>query len=108
MRSRNEWLVFIVILFAFSLWVDLSNQITVMNPFTGNLMIKQDTSIRRGLDTLGGLQTLLQADVPDCASVDARSMQVTRQILENRASGSHLRHKRSSCSTPPALRCRSP
>jgi preprotein translocase subunit SecD len=87
MRSRNEWLVFIVILFAFSLWVDLSNQITVLNPFTGNLMIKQDTSIRRGLDTLGGLQTLLQADVPDCASVDARSMQVTRQILENRANG---------------------
>ena len=87
MRSRNEWLVFIVILFAFSLWVDLSNQITVMNPFTGNLMIKQDTTIRRGLDTLGGLQTLLQADVPDCASVDARSMQVTRQILENRANG---------------------
>jgi preprotein translocase subunit SecD len=87
MRSRNEWLVFIILLFAFSLWVDLSNQITVMNPFTGNLLIKQDTSIRRGLDTLGGLQTLLQADVPDCATVDARSMQVTRQILENRANG---------------------
>ncbi len=87
MRSRNEWLILIILLVAFSLWVDLSDTITVTNPFTGNLLIKQDTTIRRGLDTLGGLQTLLQADVPNCASVDARSLGVTRQILENRANG---------------------
>lgn len=87
MRSRNQWLVLIIILLAFSLWVDVSDNITVMNPFGNNLLIKQDTSIRRGLDTLGGLQTLLQADVPNCASVDARSLGITRQILESRVNG---------------------
>ncbi len=85
MRGRNNWLVVIIVLVAFSLWVDLSNQITVMNPFTGRVMINQNTTVRRGLDTLGGLQTLLQADVANCASVDARSLNVTRQILESRA-----------------------
>lgn len=85
MRSRNQWLVLIIILVAFSLWVDLSDQIVVTNPFTGNLMIKQDTTVRRGLDTLGGLQTLLQADVQNCSSVDSKSLDVTRQILESRA-----------------------
>ena len=85
MRSRNNWLVLIIILVAFSLWVDLSNQVTVTNPFTGRVLINQNTTVRRGLDTLGGLQTLLQADVANCASVDARSLDVTRQILESRA-----------------------
>ena len=85
MRSRNNWLVLIIILVAFSLWVDLSNQITVTNPFTSRVLINQNTTVRRGLDTLGGLQTLLQADVANCASVDARSLDVTRQILESRA-----------------------
>ncbi len=87
MRSRNQWLLLIIILVAFSLWVDLSNQITVINPFTNQMMINQNTSVRRGLDTLGGLQTLLEADVPNCSQVDSRSMDVTRQILESRANG---------------------
>lgn len=84
MRSRNQWLILIIVLVAFSLWIDLSNQVTVTNPFTGGILINQNTSVRRGLDTLGGLQTLLQADMA-CSSVDARSLDVTRQILESRA-----------------------
>ncbi len=85
MRSRNSWLMVIIVLVAFSLWVDLSDQITVVNPFTNKVLINQNTTVRRGLDTLGGLQTLLQADVANCANVDARSLDVTRQILESRA-----------------------
>ena len=85
MRSRNSWLVVIVILVAFSLWVDLSNRVTVLNPLTDKVLIDQNTQIRRGLDTLGGLQTLLEADVANCANVPAKSLDVTRQILESRA-----------------------
>jgi len=85
MRSRNNWLVVIVILVAFSIWVDLVNQITIINPLTDKALINRDTQLHRGLDTLGGLQTLLQADVSNCNSVSQNDLQVTRQILESRA-----------------------
>ncbi|HEY5984551.1 MAG TPA: protein translocase subunit SecD [Anaerolineales bacterium] len=87
MRSRNNWLIAIIILVAFSLWVDLSNRITVTNPLNQAVLYSKNTEIRRGLDTLGGLQTLLEADVPNCATVDSGAMDTTRQILENRANG---------------------
>lgn len=85
MRSRNSWLIVIIVLVAFSLWVDLENRITVTNPFTDKPLIDRNTELRRGLDTLGGLQTLLEADVSNCASVSQQDLQVTRQILESRA-----------------------
>jgi preprotein translocase subunit SecD len=84
-RSRNNWLIVIVVLVAFSIWVDLSNNILIMNPLNDKPLISRDTSIHRGLDTLGGLQTLLQADVANCSAVDPAALNVTRQILENRA-----------------------
>jgi preprotein translocase subunit SecD len=85
MRSRNNWLVFIVILVATAIWVDVTNRITIINPLDNKILADQNTEIRRGLDTLGGLQTLLEADVANCSAVDAKSLDVTRQILESRA-----------------------
>jgi preprotein translocase subunit SecD len=85
MRSRNNWLIVIVILVAFSIWVDLVNHITITNPLNATSLVNRDTQLRRGLDTLGGLQTLLQADVSNCNSVSQSDLQVTRQILESRA-----------------------
>jgi preprotein translocase subunit SecD len=85
MRSRNNWLVLIIVLVAFSLWVDFSNRISVTNPLNEKILVDRNTQVRRGLDTLGGLQTLLEADVTNCASVPAKSLDVTRQILESRA-----------------------
>jgi preprotein translocase subunit SecD len=85
MRSRNNWLITIIVLVAFSLWVDLSNRISIINPLNEEVLLDRHTEIRRGLDTLGGLQTLLQADVSNCAAVDSGALDITRQILENRA-----------------------
>ncbi len=85
MRNRNNWLILIVLLVAFSLWVDLKPGIAITNPINDKLLVNRNTEVRLGLDLRGGLQTLLQADVPDCAGVKASDMQVTRQILENRA-----------------------
>src|SRR5512140_4030286 len=85
MRSRNTWLVVIIVLVAFSLWVDLAPRITITNPLTDKPLIDRNTELRRGLDTLGGLQTLLQADVANCSSVSQQDLTVTRQILESRA-----------------------
>src|SRR5271157_1934432 len=84
-RSRNFWLVVIVLLIAFSLWVDLSKNISIADPTNDKLLVNLNTDIHLGLDLRGGLQTLLQADVPNCASVDPAELNVTRQILESRA-----------------------
>ncbi len=85
MRRRNTWLIVIIVLVAFSLWVDLVPRITITNPLNDKPLVNRNTELRRGLDTLGGLQTLLQADTINCASVKADDLQVTRQILESRA-----------------------
>ncbi|MGA7193639.1 MAG: protein translocase subunit SecD [Anaerolineales bacterium] len=83
--SRNIWLVVIILLIAFSLWVDLSKNISIANPTNDTPLVNLNTDIHLGLDLRGGLQTLLQADVPNCASVDPNELNVTRQILESRA-----------------------
>jgi preprotein translocase subunit SecD len=85
MRSRNNWLILIIVLVAFALWVDLTNRITISNPLNDKILVNNNTELRRGLDTLGGLQTLLEADVANCSTVDPKSLDVTRQILESRA-----------------------
>ncbi len=84
-RSRNFWLAIIIVLIAFSIWVDVSKNISITNPINDTTLVNLNTDIRLGLDLRGGLQTLLQADVPNCASVDPAELNVTRQILESRA-----------------------
>jgi preprotein translocase subunit SecD len=85
-RSLNtNWLIVIVLLIVFSLWVDLSKNITILNPFNDTELVNRTVDTKLGLDLRGGLQTLLEADVNDCASVSSDDLQVTRQILESRA-----------------------
>jgi len=83
-RYRNFWLVIIILLLAFSIWVDSVKSIQITNPFSNQLMINRNTDISLGLDLKGGLQALLQADVANCGSVDPKELDVTRQILTNR------------------------
>lgn len=45
---------------------------------------KRDIAIREGLDLQGGLQVLLQADVPPGQTVDGEAMAAARQVIENR------------------------
>jgi len=83
---NNNWLIVIVLLIVFSLWIDLSKNVTIPNPLDNtNYLVNRNVDTKLGLDLRGGLQTLLQADVKDCASVSSDDLQVTRQILESRA-----------------------
>lgn len=86
-RSRNLWLAIIIVLVAFSLWIDLSRSVLIVNPFNQEVLIDRDVDIRLGLDLRGGLQTLLEADVPAERTVTAEEMGNARAILENRANG---------------------
>lgn len=84
-RNRNNWLILIVLLVIFSLWIDLSSTIKITNPLNNKLLFSRNVSTRLGLDLRGGLQTLLEADVPASQTVSASDLEITRQILESRA-----------------------
>ena len=64
MRNRNNWLVVIVLLIIFSLWINISKDIVIYNPFTDTPIIDRNVAVKLGLDLRGGLQALLEADVP--------------------------------------------
>jgi len=85
MRNRNNWLVVIIFLVIVSLWVDLSRTITVYNPFNDTPIIDRAVPIQLGLDLRGGLQALLEADVPPGTNVTSAELENAKSILENRA-----------------------
>ncbi len=89
MNQRNtNWFILIVILVVLALWVDLSDALLIPNPINSSTyLVNKAVPIRLGLDLRGGLQTLLEADVPADRKIDAAELDITRQILENRANG---------------------
>jgi preprotein translocase subunit SecD len=85
-RRQYNWLILIIPLIILAIWVDLSNQITIPNPFNSQTsLIDRNVQTQLGLDLRGGLQVLLEADVPDTTTVSSSDLNVTRQILESRA-----------------------
>jgi protein-export membrane protein SecD len=89
MRQRNiSLLVGIIILAAVLIWIDQPNN-PGLRLNVGNLVIDRDIRIHQGLDLQGGLQVLLEADVPADQQVafDAQTMQAARVIVENRVNG---------------------
>ncbi len=67
-RRDLIWLILIIVVVAAALWV-------VTNP---------DMPIMRGLDLQGGLQVLLEADVPPEQNVTTDQMDTARQIIDRR------------------------
>jgi len=80
MRNPNLWLAIIGLLAVFALWVDFSEtQIAI--DFLG---IRREIRTVLGLDLQGGIQILLEADVPPNQPVDRGNLEDTRRIIENR------------------------
>ena len=69
-------------------WIDLPTNPGI-HIRLGSLHIDRDISIHQGLDLQGGLQVLLQADVPpdQASEFDSRTMEAARVIVENRVNG---------------------
>jgi preprotein translocase subunit SecD len=86
-RRNTNWLIVIIVLILVSAFIVSRDNITIPNPFNGQTLFTRSTAIRLGLDLRGGLQTLLEADVPADQAVSAQDLAITRQILENRANG---------------------
>jgi len=53
----------------------------------GSFSIDRDFNTRLGLDLVGGVQALLEADLPADATIDAEAMRTARAIVENRVNG---------------------
>lgn len=83
-RNLYTRLALILVILAAALWIDLNDQIVLVNPVNNMVLFARDVSPQLGLDLRGGLQVLLEADVPADTPVEAESMQTARTIMENR------------------------
>jgi preprotein translocase subunit SecD len=83
-RNLYTRLVLILIVAALAIWVDLSDEIQIYNPFNDTVLVQRNITPRLGLDLQGGLQVLLEADLPEGQDVDAQQMETARSIVENR------------------------
>lgn len=89
MRQRNiTLLVAIILLTAVLIWIDQPDN-PGLHLSISSLQMDRDIRIHQGLDLQGGLQVLLEADVPPDqeAEFDARTMEAVRVIVENRVNG---------------------
>ena len=83
-RNLYTRLVLILIVAALALWVDMSDEIQILNPFNDSVVVGRNIAPRLGLDLQGGLQVLLEADLPEGTEVDPQAMETARTIVENR------------------------
>jgi preprotein translocase subunit SecD len=74
----------ILLLTALAIWVDSSHRITITNPINSKTIVDRNVATRLGLDLQGGLQVLLEADLPANTAIDAEAISVARTIIENR------------------------
>jgi preprotein translocase subunit SecD len=80
--KQYRTLIFILVIVAIAAWMVLPN-----NPGIHIAGINRQIQTRLGLDLVGGVQALLEADVPANQPVSAQDMQTARQIVENRVNG---------------------
>ena len=89
MRQRTvRFLIALIVLTAILIWIDQANNPGLHLDLAG-LQINHDFSVHEGLDLQGGLQLLLEADVPpdQVAAFDSRTMEAARVVVENRVNG---------------------
>jgi protein-export membrane protein SecD len=85
-RSNLSIVVGIVLLIAAVVWVDLPSN-PGLHIDLGPIHIHRDISVHQGLDLQGGLQVLLEADVPAHEQVDPDDITAARVIVQNRVNG---------------------
>lgn len=82
--TRNIALLVVIIILAFvSVYVDLPNS-PGLHIALGSIKIDRDFDIKQGLDLQGGLQVLLEADLPPDQEIEAGAMDQVATIIDNR------------------------
>lgn len=77
-------LLVILLIAAFAIWIDTTDLVKLVNPFNNTAIFERNTATRLGLDLRGGLQVVLEADVPEGTEISAEQMDVARSIIESR------------------------
>ena len=83
-RNIYARLIIILVILGLALWIDLNDSLVIYNPFNDTRILDHNVTTRLGLDLRGGLQVLLEADLPADTPVDADAMETARTIMENR------------------------
>ena len=83
MNQRLTQFIAILLVTIFAVWVALPSSTSLQIPG----LINRDISARLGLDLVGGVQALLEADLPANTEISATSLETARIIIENRANG---------------------
>ena len=88
MRNPKRHLPLVLLLIALAIYIDLpsTTTISIPNPFGTKPLFQRSVQTRLGLDLQGGVQALLQADIP-CDQVSADAMDTARTIVEKRVNG---------------------
>lgn len=87
MRQRDiQLLVLIVVMAAVAAWIVLPDNPGI-HIHWGPINIDRDIKVHLGLDLQGGMQVLLEADVPEDFVVTKESMEAAKTIIENRVNG---------------------
>lgn len=83
-RNLTNRIILIVALLALALWIDFSTNVELLNPATDEPLFSRSLEPRLGLDLQGGLQVLLEADIPADQAIDSQSMEIARDIVQQR------------------------
>jgi preprotein translocase subunit SecD len=83
-RNLYLRLVLIAIVAIVAIFVTVNREIQITNPFNDEILYQKNVIPRLGLDLQGGLQVLLEADVPETQNPTAAEMETARAIVENR------------------------
>src|SRR3989304_8937802 len=81
-RLYTHRLLPILLLITLTVWIDLPHPKPVR---IGN--VERNIDVVRGLDLQGGLQVLMEADLPPGSIVRAEDLQTARNVIENRVNG---------------------
>ncbi len=83
-RNLTNRVAFVVVILIVSLWIGLSEDIKILNPVNGDTIFERNVEPRLGLDLQGGLQVLLEADIPEDQTVSADAMEIAQSIVQQR------------------------
>ena len=83
-RNLPNRIAFVVLILAASLWISFTSEIKILNPVGGETLFERNVEPRLGLDLQGGLQVLLEADIPEDQTVSAEAMEIARSIVQQR------------------------
>ena len=87
MKQRTySVLAAILVLTAAAIWIALPNNPGI-HIHAGEFNYDREIKINQGLDLQGGIQVLLEADLPEDTEIEAQSIETARKIIEGRVNG---------------------